>query len=67
MKTKFGVGKRIYDGDCYDTMNTFTSDIPFYLELAKKEPVRFAVIDANQKPAVVYRSLRQVLTERLGL
>ena len=36
MNLKNGVADLIYDVEYYDKVNTFTSDIPFYLELAKQ-------------------------------
>ncbi|MBF0316377.1 MAG: class I SAM-dependent methyltransferase [Oligoflexia bacterium] len=33
---KYGVGKLIHHWKYYDALNTFTDDIPFYLELSKK-------------------------------
>src|SRR3989338_1239296 len=41
MKTKkgaggLGVGKLVYDADIYDGLNTYTGDVPFYLEACRR-------------------------------
>jgi dTMP kinase len=37
-----------------------------YLELARREPGRFRVVDASRQPEAVHREVRQLVEERLG-